>query len=87
METCRHTKNSTQSSKLGVSCRSLYASQNDEDALMLGKKNRRGYFKLILNTQVLFPSGSFSINIRDITYDKLDTELIGILSMNPFYFN
>ena len=32
METCRHTKISTQSSKLVVSCRSLYASREEGDA-------------------------------------------------------
>ena len=35
MEACRHTKISTQSSKLVVSCRSLYASPEDGDAKIL----------------------------------------------------
>ena len=45
METCRHTKISTQSSKLGVSCRSLYASPDD------GEVNNNDMTGVVINMQ------------------------------------
>ena len=55
METCRRTKISTQSSKLGISCRSLYASPDDGGCIKIQHNVWRAGLELFLTISYYRP--------------------------------